>query len=160
MAPRRARRRRASEPRAVLSTADGAEGFVALCYERLSSAGGNPLLLDEPCRSIVLADTAHGLICNGGAEYFFAADFPGQPEYSVFVQAFRNLGLTTVADGLGALVDMFPFPVPHTERALRLSFLGAPSAGVHSALERFNQLVWADTDFDERLQAYYSRTAP
>jgi hypothetical protein len=127
---------------------------VAIAYERLAVIGGNPLQLDEPFRTVVLADTALGLIGNGGLEYFFESDFPGCPDYSVFAAAFQNLGLAYLADGLRELVALFPFQAPHQERDLRLTFLASPSPNFDSAANRLNERVWQDSSIDERLRAY------
>ncbi|MBJ7575468.1 DUF4375 domain-containing protein [Luteimonas sp. MC1828] len=127
---------------------------VAPAYERLALIGGDPLDLDEPFRTVVLADTALGLIGNGGFEYFFESDFPGRPDYSDFAAAFENLGLAYLADGLRELVALFPFQAPHQERERRLIFLASPSSDFGSAASRLNERVWQDSSIDERLQAY------
>lgn len=128
--------------------------LVATAYERLAAIGGDPLELDEPFRTVVLADTALGLIGNGGLEYFFESDFPGRPDYSAFASAFQNLGLAYLADGLRELVALFPFQTPHQERELRLTFLASPSPDFGSAANRLNERMWQDSSIDERLQAY------
>ena len=127
---------------------------VETAYERLALIGGDPLGLDEPFRTVVLADTALGLIGNGGFEYFFESDFPGHPDYSIFAAAFQNLGLTYLVDGLRELIALFPFPDPHQERDRRLTFLASPSPDFDSAASRLNDLVWQDSSIDERLRAY------
>jgi hypothetical protein len=127
---------------------------VVAAYEHLASVGGDPLKLTEPFRTIVLADTALGLIGNGGFEYFFQSDFPGCPDYSAFVAAFQNLGLTYLADGLRDLISLFPFRAPHQELDLRLAFLASPTPDFSSATSRLNEQVWQDSTIDERLQAY------
>ena len=130
------------------------EDSVASAYEHLALGGGDPLVLDEPFRTIVLADTALGLIGNGGFEYFFESDFPGRPDYSIFAFAFQNLGLAYLADGLRELVALFPFQDPHKERDLRLAFLASPSADFGSIASRLIERVWQDSSIGERLQAY------
>ncbi|MCK6434873.1 MAG: hypothetical protein L6Q68_17845 [Aquabacterium sp.] len=128
--------------------------MVATAYERLALTGGDPLKLDEPFRTVVLADTALGLIGNGGFEYFFESDFPGHPDYSVFASAFKNLGLVYLADGLMELVAIFPFQDPHLERGLRLAFLASPSSDFGSTVSQLNQRLWQDSSIDTRLQTY------
>ncbi|MBJ7575467.1 hypothetical protein [Luteimonas sp. MC1828] len=127
---------------------------VAAAYEHLASIGGDPLKLTEPFRTIVLADTALGLVGNGGFEYFFESDFPAHPDYSVFASAFQNLGLTYLADGLRRLVGLFPFQAPHQELDLRLAFLASPSPDFSAAASELNEQVWQDSTIEERLQAY------
>lgn len=130
------------------------KGVVTVAYDRLAAIGGDPLQLDEPFRTLVLADTALGLIGNGGFEYFFESDFPGRPDYAVFAAAFHNLGLPYLADGLRELVALFPFQAPHQQLDLRLTFLASPGADFDGAASRLNQRVWQDSSIDARLQAY------
>ena len=40
--------------------------------------------LHDPIRPVVLVHAAQGMIDNGGLQYFFEADFPGNPPYSLF----------------------------------------------------------------------------
>src|SRR5690606_16878053 len=127
---------------------------IVTAYERLASVGGDPMKLGEPFRTVVLADTALGLIGNGGLEYFFESDFPECPDYSVFVEAFQNLGLTYLADGLRQLISLLPFQTPHKELELRRNFLESPGPEFLDAVERINQQVWQDPSIDGRLQSY------
>lgn len=129
---------------------------VATAYARLALVGGDPLELEEPFQTIVLADTAIGIIGNGGLEYFFESDFPGCPDYSAFASAFGNLGLEYLANGLRQLVAQFPFPAPHQQRDLRQAFLATPNAEFGAALSRLNEQVWQDSSIDKRLQSYGS----
>jgi hypothetical protein len=127
---------------------------IVTAYERLASVGGDPLKLNEPFRTVVLADTALGLIGNGGLDYFFESDFPECPDYSVFVAAFQNLGLTYLADGLRELISLFPFQAPHKELELRRTFLESAGPEFLDAVEGLNQQVWQDPSINDRLQSY------
>jgi hypothetical protein len=131
---------------------------IAAAYERLAAAGGDPFRLSEPDRSIVLADTAFGLIGNGGVEYFFESDFPGHPDYAAFAQAFQNVGAGHVADVLRELVGLFPLQHPHRERNLRLDFLASPTPEFTACAARANQLVWEDPSIESGLQSYAAAT--
>lgn len=129
---------------------------ISTAYEHLALAGGNPLHVDEPFRTIVLADTALGLIDNGGVEHLFESDFPGCPEYGAFASAFRNLGLAYLADGLSELVQQFPFESPHNDQARRRAFLSSPSPAFISMASRLNERVWQDSSIDDRLRSFGS----
>lgn len=55
---------------------------VSRACEQLARVDGNPMALEPHLRAVVLADTALGIIDNGGFE-FFESDLPGQPDYAV-----------------------------------------------------------------------------
>ncbi|WP_288379714.1 DUF4375 domain-containing protein [uncultured Massilia sp.] len=80
---------------------------------------GNAARLPEPMRTVVIVTAAQGIIDNGGLEYFFGNDFPHNPPYSMFVEAFRQIGADTVAACIEDAADMFPFPDPHLHEAQR-----------------------------------------
>ena len=84
---------------------------------------GDPDNLPSPVRTVVLVHAAQGLIDNGGLQYFFESDFPGQPPYSVFVEAYRAIGANGEADALADAVNLFPFADPHRSRERRENFL-------------------------------------
>ena len=123
-------------------------------YQALSTAGGDPCQLSEPFRTVVLVDTAKGIIDNGGIRYFFEADFPFSPEYSVFSFALRNIGLNEAADDIERAVAMFPFANPHLHLAERNEFMMnveyKPTGEFQSAGDR----IMDDKLFDERVVSY------
>jgi len=88
-------------------------------YTFLPAVDGNAARLPEPMRTVVIVNTAQGIIDNGGLEYFFESDFPHKPPYSVFVEAFRQIGADAVATCIERSADMFPFPHPHLHEAQR-----------------------------------------
>lgn len=80
---------------------------------------GHPDKLAPPVRTVVLVHAAQGIIDNGGLEYFFESDFPGQPPYSRFVEAYRRIGALEEAQALADAVKLFPFANPHRHQAHR-----------------------------------------
>ena len=128
--------------------------LVQAAYQALSAAGGDPCQLSEPFRTVVLVDTAKGIIDNGGIKCFFEANFPFSPAYSVFSSAFRNIGLAEAADDIDKAVARFPFPNPHLHAAKRNEFMvnveSDPSGEFQSAGDR----IMDDKQFDERVVSY------
>lgn len=92
-------------------------------YTFLPAIGGNAACLPEPMRTVVIVDTAQGIIDNGGLEYFFESDFPHNPPYSLFVEAFRRIGADAVSTCIELSADMFPFPHPHLHEAQRQQWI-------------------------------------
>lgn len=60
---------------------------------------------------------------NGGFGFFFEADWPGTPPYSVFADAFRAIGADKTAESIEAAVSLFPFPEPHLRGDARRDYL-------------------------------------
>ena|ERR1041384_4847431 len=67
--------------------------------------------------------TAQGIIDNGSLPYFFASDFPDTPDYSVFSDAYREIGANDVAHWLEAAVALFPSPIPHLDSEMRSRYI-------------------------------------
>jgi hypothetical protein len=64
-------------------------------------------------RIVVIVQAAQGVIDNGGLQYFFEVDFPDKPPYSMFVDAYREIGASDAALVLDKAVSLFPFRAPH-----------------------------------------------
>lgn len=74
---------------------------------------GDPEELPSTLRLVVLVHAAQGIIDNGGLQYFFESDFPNSPAYSVFSNAYREIGAVAEAELLDQAVALFPFSDPH-----------------------------------------------
>ena len=85
--------------------------------------GGDVSALPEAFQTVVVIETAQGIIDNGGLEYFFEADFPGNPPYSFFVEVFRRIGAESVAGCIEQVARMFPFAEPHLHQDKRQRWL-------------------------------------
>jgi hypothetical protein len=76
-----------------------------------------------PVRTLALVHAAQGVIDNGGLQYFFESDFPGTPDYALFVEAYRAIGADDAAITLERAVALFPFDAPHKHVKKRNEFL-------------------------------------
>jgi hypothetical protein len=63
------------------------------------------------------------IIDNGSFPYFFGSDFPDMPDYSVYSDAYREIGAGDVADCFDAAVALFPFSAPHLNLEARKRYL-------------------------------------
>ena len=124
---------------------------LAAAYAALADAGGDPLDIGLFDRACVLVDTAFGLVQNGGFERFFGSDFPGQPHYAEFSDAFERVGLVEFAGRFREAVDAFPFPDPHLDVKRRRDLL-ASSSELASQIAALNVEAWTIEDLDEKLQ--------
>jgi hypothetical protein len=84
---------------------------------------GNLDALPPPVRTVLLVHAAQGIIDNGGLQYFFESDFPHQPPYSDFVDAYRAIGADAEATALAEAVKLFPFAEPQKHQRRRDEFL-------------------------------------
>jgi len=84
---------------------------------------GDLAKLPVPVRIVIRIHAAQGIIDNGGLQYFFESDFPDQPNYSIFVNAYRAIGAKKEAAALAKAVKLFRFRSPHKQRERRNEFL-------------------------------------
>ena len=88
-----------------------------------AAGAGDISKLKQESRTLVLVHAAQGLIDNGGLQYFFEADFPANPSYEMFVEAYVAIGAKEAAANLARAVALFPFKNPHLHMKRRNDFL-------------------------------------
>ncbi len=88
-------------------------------------ADGEALIdhLPRPRQVFAIIYSAQGIIDNGGFQYLFESDWPNKPPYTMFSDAYREVGATDVADWLDQAASMFPFSDPHLHREARVRYL-------------------------------------
>ena len=77
----------------------------------------------RPRQVFISIYSAQGIIDNGGFRYFFESDWPGQPPYSRFSDAYRDIGAADVAGWIDRAASLFGIPNPHLHRDARLRYL-------------------------------------
>ncbi len=95
----------------------------ATAFQKLEEAGENSEALDEPYRTIVRICSAQGIIDNGGLIYFFEADWPGNPPYSIFSDAFRRIGRVESAEAIEFAANSFGISFPERDKDFRNKFM-------------------------------------
>jgi hypothetical protein len=88
-------------------------------YRTQDSGSWSPYKLPEPLLTVWAVEQAQGIIDNGGFQYFFENDWPENPEYAVFVDAFRRIGAAEAADCIQDAVSMFPSSAPNLDCDMR-----------------------------------------
>ncbi len=130
-------------------------------FAELRRLGGKPDLLPEPLRIVVIIISAQGVIDNGGLQFFLEEDFPNNPPYSVFVDAYRAIGAETAADALAAAVALFPFSEPHLSKKKRNEFLDSfndeDDEPVDSPFEPLSDQLCGNQNVWQALDAYVGR---
>ena len=88
-------------------------------YKDQDSGSWSPYQLAEPLLTAWAVEQAQGVIDNGGFQYFFENDWPQNPEYAVFTDAFRRIGAAEAADCIQDAVSMFSSSAPHLDCDMR-----------------------------------------
>ncbi len=105
----------------------GEKSFLDLAaehtYKELEQLGGDPSKLDLPKQTVSVLYSVQAIIDNGGFQYLFENDFPFNPPYSQFVDAYRRIGSNQAVARLEKAVAMFPFEDPHLHQGKRLEFM-------------------------------------
>jgi hypothetical protein len=118
-------------------------------FERLEDADGSLAKLPLPLQTVAVIYAAQGVIDNGGLEYFYEADYPNNPPYSLFVAAYRRIGANEAADCIAKTAAMFPFPNPHLYREKRDKFIESKKSREFSKLSHRicgDESVWEKLD--------------
>lgn len=134
------------------------------CYDhaltRLTEAGGDLDALPLPLQTLLIVESAQGIIDSGGLEFFYEADFPGNPPYSAFVEAYRLIGAEPAARCIEATAAMFPFEEPHLFQELRELWLDKLRWLPGSEFARMSAQVAGDASVWRKLADYVERNSP
>lgn len=122
---------------------------------RLAAAGGDIEALPLPLQTLLLVEMAQAMIDSGGLEYFFETDFPNNPAYEVFVQAYRRIGAESAAACIEASALMFPFGEPHFFEELRQVWL--EKMRVDPRFASLGERITGDASVWEKLSQYVQR---
>lgn len=133
------------------------ERASAYATAKVHEAGGDVGQLPEPVQTVVVIDTAQGIIDNGGLEYFYESDFPGNPPYSFFVETFRRIGAESVASCIEESSRMFPFPEPHLHEAKRQQWLETVKHDDAHPFVRLSRRACGDESVFRKLAEYAER---
>ena len=116
---------------------------VEIAFARLRKVKRDLAALPEPLRVVAIVCSAQGVIDNGGLRYFFENDWPRQPPYAQFVDAYRAIGAGADAEAIAAAAALFPFPDPERDRDRRCELLAGPVGERVQALDsRLTDRVW------------------
>lgn len=124
-------------------------------FEKIDN--GSILTLSWPEQVVALIYSAQGVIDSGGFEYFFGNDWPEQLPYSVFADAYREIGADESAECIEAAEKLFPFPDPHRAEEARIDFMATHYQTEDSLLDRLGGRVMDNSDATFDLLARYVR---
>lgn len=123
-----------------------------ISFRKLDAVGGDIAKLAEPFKTVAIIYSAQGVIDNGGLYYFFESDWPHQPPYSLFIDAYRRIGRTAGAEALDRAVKSFGVADPERNRAVRNRILSTDVPMEWDDSLCGDELVWRDLAKWIRLQ--------
>lgn len=126
-------------------------------HAKLQEAGGRIAALAVAIQTLVVVESAQGIIDNGGLEYFYESDFVDAPPYSFFVEAYRRIGAESVASCIEATSRMFPFPEPHLHESKRQRWLDGVREDEQHEFFRLSQRACGDASVFVKLADYVER---
>ncbi|MCR9297056.1 MAG: hypothetical protein NXI32_30510 [bacterium] len=106
------------------------EKASTLAFQKLEEVEGNIDMLEEPYKTIAVIYSAQGVIDNGGLVYFFESDWPHNPPYSMFADAYRRINLKEAGDAIEFAANSFGIPNPEKNKAFRNEFMDNETDGV------------------------------
>lgn len=96
--------------------------------------------LPRPLFVVWAIEKAQETTNNGSFQYFFESDWPHNPPYSIFIDAFREIGAVETAECLESAVNEFPFENPHLYCEKRCDYLDESGSSSMSKDSRIDQL--------------------
>jgi|GEM_PF-752194 len=111
--------------------------------------------LPRSVATFLIAYSAQGVIDNGGYRYFFEADWPNNPPYSKFVEAYFIIGCVKQSQDIDRVVSTFPFENPHLNESRRIEFIEANYDEDELEVPGWGEKLCGDTDVWEKLEGYY-----
>jgi len=122
---------------------------------RLHAVAGDLERLPLPLQTLLIVESAQSIIDNGGLAFFYEADFPNNPPYSDFADAYRRIGAGMAATCIEQSADMFPFAEPQFFAPLRQVWL--ERLGADPAFRRLDGRICGDTTVWSDLVEYVER---
>lgn len=94
-----------------------------IAFQKLDDVEGNIELLEEPYKTIAVIYSAQGVIDNGGLIYFFESDWPHNPPYTLFADAYRRINRQEAGDAIEFAATSFGIPNPEKNKSFRNEFM-------------------------------------
>ncbi len=72
----------------------------------------DPSKISKPQQTVMLVYHSYGIIGNGGFQYLFEGDFPGDPEFLLTRQAYKTIGAEDASAAFTKAFSVFPKSTP------------------------------------------------
>src|SRR5262245_12215143 len=80
----------------------------------------DPSKIPKPQQTVMLVYHSHGIIGNGGFQYLFEGDFPGDPGFLLTRQAYKTIGASDASAAFAKAFAVFPNSTPPADIDRRL----------------------------------------
>jgi len=110
--------------------------------------------------NFLLVHDAQGVIDNGGYRYFFGSNWPNNPPYSRFVDAYIAIGCKKQARDMERVVNTFPFENPHLHETRRSEYIKANFDEDSHEVKGWGDALCGDEEVWEKLREYYLKNKP
>jgi hypothetical protein len=105
--------------------------------------------------TFLLVHGAQGTIDNGGFRYFFGADWPNNPPYSQFIEAYKTIGCEAQAKELERVVATFPFKNPHLYEEWRKKYMADNYDDEELEVKGWGEDLCGDEEVWAKLEEFY-----
>ena len=80
----------------------------------------DPSKIPKPQQTVMLVYHSHGILGNGGFQYLFEGDFPGDPEFLLTRQAYETIGADDASAAFEKAFAVFPDSTPPADIESRI----------------------------------------
>ncbi|MCO6042439.1 DMP19 family protein [Aeoliella sp. ICT_H6.2] len=80
----------------------------------------DPSKIPKPQQTVMLVYHSYGILGNGGFQYLFEGDFPGDPEFLLTRQAYKTIGASDASAAFEKAFAVFPNSTPPADIDRRL----------------------------------------
>jgi len=133
------------------------EGFEK-AKKLLEKADGNLNALPEAVATFLIVYSAQGVIDNGGYYYFFESDWPENPPYSKFIEAYAKIGCKKQSVELSRVASSFPFEAPHMKEAKRIKYMDENFDEDAYVVKGWGDAMCGDEEIWGKLEEFYLNT--
>lgn len=123
--------------------------------KKLKKAGEDIFKLSKPVSTFLFVYSAQGVIDNGGYKYFFESDWPNNPPYSNFINAYEEIGCEKQAIDFNRVVSSFPFENPHLNESARQKYIDDNYDEDEIEVKGWGEALCGDKEVWPKLEEYY-----
>ena len=126
-----------------------------LSVVKLRKAHDNIDALPKAVANFLRVYSAQGVIDNGGYRYFFESDWPDNPPYSKFTDAYFQIGCKKQSRELARIVSTFPFKNSHLNQDARNKYMDENLDEDEYEVKEWGDALCGDEEIWTKLEAYY-----
>jgi hypothetical protein len=126
-------------------------------FSELEKVDGDINALPVLLKTVVVIYSAQGKIDYGGLEFFFGHDFPDNPPYQIFIDAYREIGANSVADAFEKSLTYFEMSQPELSLDMRCKFIDSLPGNYSHEFSKLSSSICGDLSVWSLLEQYVQR---